>query len=375
MGRIGYYVIGHPLASRDVGGAELQLYLIAKEAQKKGWETHFLVEDLKEDCVKDGQPLHRVESFRGGFAQKLKAAPTIAANSLLTYNSGSFDRVLRKISPDILHQRGSSIATGYFGSFAARNKKPFVFSTAALDDCTLKGNMWRGLLRQTVKKRLYLYGIQNASAVVVQAQYLKDAFEKTFPGKDVRVIPSGHPVPQEEPKKEEQPLAVWVGRVVDYKLPEMFVRLAEKMPEFNFELIGGIPRHDMFRKVMSEAGRLRNLKITGYMPNDRVNERLAAASALVDTSNAAGFPNTFIQAWLRKTPVVSLTIDPDGVIGKKWLGLVSGNEEQLGQDVRRILSEKNVRDRIGAGCYKYAKENHDILVTGEKYCEIYEELT
>ena len=44
------------------------------------------------------------------------------------------------------------------------------------------------------------------------------------------------------------------------------------------------------------------------------------AKVLVNTSDVEGFPNSYLQAWIRGVPVVTL-IDPDGVIEREGLGV------------------------------------------------------
>ena len=52
---------------------------------------------------------------------------------------------------------------------------------------------------------------------------------------------------------------------------------------------------------------------------DETNREISQAHVLVNTSLYEGFPNTFIQAWLRAVPTISLNVDPDGVIeGRAW---------------------------------------------------------
>jgi len=99
-----------------VGGAEVQLYLIGKELQKLGWETHYLVSDEGQPdvLIKEGQILHKVKRFRRSLYDMIKAAPFLALNAFLTYEHPFFSKVLSSFEADIYHQRGSSIATGYF---------------------------------------------------------------------------------------------------------------------------------------------------------------------------------------------------------------------------------------------------------------------
>ncbi len=51
----------------------------------------------------------------------------------------------------------------------------------------------------------------------------------------------------------------------------------------------------------------------GAISQQEVNAELANAHVLVNTSLYEGFPNTFIQAWMRRTVVVSLNVNPDGI--------------------------------------------------------------
>ena len=51
-----------------------------------------------------------------------------------------------------------------------------------------------------------------------------------------------------------------------------------------------------------------NLEYLGQRTHAEVNELLARAHIFVNTSTHEGFPNTFIQAWLREVAVVSLSV-------------------------------------------------------------------
>ncbi|MFH1447869.1 MAG: glycosyltransferase family 4 protein [Candidatus Micrarchaeota archaeon] len=374
MKKVCYYVMGHPLLSKNIGGAEIQLHYIGKELQSNGWETHYIVDDEGKDFPKEagGQFIHPIKSFRKSKYGLLRLSPYLLANTLFTYNRPDFDGALDQINPDIVHQRGSSIVTGYFASWAERNNKPFVFSIAHIDDCTLKGNLWAGISRQLLKKRLYLYGLSKARIIIATADYLKEAMGKLLPDADIRVIRSGHPMPNEKPKKKDT--VVWVSRAVSYKFPGEFISLAKKLPQYNFEMIGGITEHEEFESVMARTGKLDNLHILGFLPQEQVNNHISEAKLLVDTSDSAGFPNTFIQAWLRHATVVSLSLDPDELLSGAGVGVLSGSPEKLTEDVRQLMENERERKGIAKRAFKYAKRNHDIKRTGEAHLKLYREI-
>ncbi len=110
------------------------------------------------------------------------------------------------------------------------------------------------------------------------------------------------------------------------------------------------------------------------MPYSQINDHFKQASIFVSTSASEGFPNTFIQAWMNYTPVVSLNIDPDDVIKKYNLGLHSGTFEQMVSDVNTLLGNDELRNDTGRSCRLYAEENHDIKEIVKKHIEVFEKL-
>jgi len=242
--------------------------------------------------------------------------------------------------------------------------------------------MWRGIFRNVIKKRLYLYGLKNADVIIGTAEYLCHGMRQLMPNADIRLIPSGHPVPKSLPKKSDPPFAIWVGRTVDYKFPIQFAELARRLPQYRFVMVGATQEQDIIGRsydVTAEtytyAKKIKNLEVLPFQPLDRVNELIARASVLVDTSGSAGFPNTFIQAWLRKTPVVSLNIDPDEILCRKGIGFhTRSNFDELVERVKFLLDDKKMNKKIGARAFKYAKKNHDIRITAKKHDELYQEL-
>jgi glycosyltransferase involved in cell wall biosynthesis len=73
-----------------------------------------------------------------------------------------------------------------------------------------------------------------------------------------------------------------------------------------------------------------------------VNQLLGQAHIFVNTSVQEGFPNTFIQSWMRDVAVVSLTVDPDGILERERVGIAAQTEEGLAVAVESLLDQKNL---------------------------------
>ena len=72
-----------------------------------------------------------------------------------------------------------------------------------------------------------------------------------------------------------------------------------------------LPISSRYRKLLEEArSQLPNFEHIEDVQLEKSNELIARASVFVNTSLCyEGFPNTFIQAWMRKVPTVTLNFD------------------------------------------------------------------
>ena len=103
-----------------------------------------------------------------------------------------------------------------------------------------------------------------------------------------------------------------------------------------------------------------NLIYVGGVPQDEVNRRLEQGHILVNTSRFEGFSNTFVQAWMRKVPVVSLNSDPDNILVREGIGFHSLTFETLCRDVKLLVENNILCNEMGERARKYAYENHTV---------------
>jgi glycosyltransferase involved in cell wall biosynthesis len=117
------------------------------------------------------------------------------------------------------------------------------------------------------------------------------------------------------------PIVLWVSSMQKLKRPELFLELAKAIPSVRFQMIGGSGGSKNFYEQIEEtASKMPNLDFVGFVPYHKIDQYFDKAAIFVNTSVFEGFPNTFLQAWGRYAPVVSLNVDPDEIICKYKLG-------------------------------------------------------
>jgi glycosyltransferase involved in cell wall biosynthesis len=154
-------------------------------------------------------------------------------------------------------------------------------------------------------------------------------------------------------------IALWVGSIADVKQPYLFVKLAKELPEIHFCMIGGYVG-DINKKFIEFANNLDNFNYLGSVPPSDMNNYFKNASVLINTSLFEGFPNSFIQAWMNYTPVISLNANPDGLITKKNMGFHSKSFDQLKKDLEILFNNNQLRNEMGSNGRYYVEEEHDI---------------
>jgi len=358
-----------------LGGAELQAHFIARELYRTGWEVHYVFDKsgILQQGFDNGLVLHNLRDY---------------GSSHCFLNYLSLKKKLQEINPDIIYQRMGFAYTGAVARFAKTYNKKFVWATSHVKDCEKKrfisslkeydGNLLKKFLlaiEYGIHDYLCDYGIKNANVIVVQTKEQKDLLAKNW-GVESTIIKNGHLVPTKLPQKENPPIVLWLASLKRQKQAEKFIKLARRCKELNckFILAGRSLGKGYLEELLQQMQGLPNIEYFGGVTFEESNELIGCASVFVNTSKYEGFPNTFIQAWMRETPTVSLNVDPDDVIKKNKLGFHSGSFEQMVKDVRFLMQNKRVRQEMGRNARKYAIREHDFRKIAPKYIELIEEM-
>lgn len=352
--------------SETKGGAELQAYIIASKLSKMDYEVHYICESKDKGTLsKDGINWHYLPVRERRFSI-----------NLLNYRK--LRKYLDEIKPDVIYQRIRSVYTGLVAKYCQNNKAKMVWAVCSDEDVTkiFFAKRYINYLTSYTNWKISEYGIKRADKILVQSKQQKKLLHDNF-GLKGRVIYNSIKVPEKPFIKRKPPIVLWIASIKKWKRPELFIRLASEFQDEKIEFVMvGRPHGGKYQdRLNREIKKVNNLKYWGEVPYDRVNELLEKGSIFVNTSlPREGFPNTFIQAWMREVPVVSLTFDPDDILEKKKIGFCSGNFLGLVKDVKKLINNDELRERMGNRARKHAIENYDINENIEEYVKLVEEI-
>lgn len=343
----------------SIGGAEVQIFILANEAAQNGWDVTYITSP-KEIPADNKSDVHFIPFEETGSPDK---------------NIETFHQTLEKINPDYIYQRGRKLWTYFTGLYAKKSMSKFIFASSMDIDCYKYKFLFRtpNNLRDIyvrVKRFSHnyildtqtLYGMRCADLVLSQSNTQKELLSKNLNIPSI-VFPNLHPSPQcKHDKNDRRPVVLWMARLRSWKQPELFLNLARSCQDLNCEFImaGRISDHDYRPQIKQTEKEVHNFKYLGEIPFEESNDILCRSSLFINTSKPQeGFPNTFVQAWLRKVPVITLNFDPDNLIKRHKLGSVASNFNNLIEHTRHFVNNAPVRQQAGLRAFEYARDNHE----------------
>ncbi len=336
------------------GGAEYQARLICQHlVASERFDVHWLSRRIAPDYDAQGYTTHQIALHQG-----LRAKAFFFDHRLLSL-------LLEKLQPDVIYQRVGCAYTGIAARHARRHGSRMIWHVASEMDVTpFSTKSWRpSSLLKFIDKRYLEYGLRHASDIVVQTHDQDRLLGDHYGRQATALIRNPHPVPTENIDKSGPPTVLWIANLKPLKQPDVFIRLASACLDLTgvrFVMVGEpLNDGDQQRAFESTLQAIPNLAYLGKLSIDAVNALLASSHLIVNTSRVEGFSNTFIQAWLRQVPVLSLQVDPDKLLEQERLGFcASGSEPDLLNAVRTWLTDDLLREQCGKRAQAYAEQHH-----------------
>jgi glycosyltransferase involved in cell wall biosynthesis len=346
----------HDAGATGGGGAELQTMLLATNLAIRGLDVAHVVYPLS-----DPRPLEA-------------PAPTLVSRNPWRDNRlhpllelSDVWRALSKADARIVVVRGSGGYVVPAAAWCRFHKRTLVFAASNDLDFDIQRPD-----RRPATLRAYGLAARQARRLVVQTQRQAELAPRVFPALDPILIPSfAQPAP---PADGEAAFFLWADRLTDYKHPEKVLDLAEALPEIPFRMVAPETAEtspELRRGVKARAESLPNVELMSRRSREQLLADMARAAAVVKTSRVEGMPNTFLEAWSRGVPVLSLSVDPDRRIRDHGVGLLAeGSMDRFVEQARQLWTDPLLRAEIGARGREFVAATHSPDVVADRWAEL-----
>jgi glycosyltransferase involved in cell wall biosynthesis len=327
-----------------IGGEQVQQTLLARALSQRGHEVGMVVYDYGQE---DGASWHDVKTWK---AYRADAGIPVLRFAHPRW-TGAWS-ALRRADADVYYASCAGMHLGLLALFCQMTSRRLVFRLAHDTDCD-PGQL---LVRYWRDRKLYEYGLRRADCILAQSRGQQHALRENYgvPSMvaDMIVDPPGPSLPRDID-------VLWVNNLRDFKRPDLLLDLAAMLPQYRFHMVGG-PQPGfsaLYGDIRRRAASLPNVVFHGRVPYHEIGPLYARARVFVNTSDTEGFPNSYLQAWIRGTPVLAF-FDPDSVIARRGLGCAVGATTEMRAAVSRMLEQPATREASALRCRAYMQAEH-----------------
>lgn len=358
---LAYPVLSGDTRQSSTGGESVQHTLLAKAFAELGWQVSLISRDVGQE---DGAVIDGVQVWKT-YTQKSGLPGIRFIHPRLT----SIWRALKRADADIYFQSCAGLMTGAVARFVASRQRQMIFRAA--HDTDFKPG--EELINQDRDRHFYRYGLKRAGLISVQSEVQQQLLSDNY-GLPSVVVDMAAEIPPSAPEEARDIDVLWVNNFRQFKRPEIVLDIARAMPDTSFVMIGGPMRTDpgLFEQIEEEARNIKNLNFVGPVPYSEVNSYFSRAKVFLNTSDSEGFPNSFLQAWVRCVPVVSY-FDPDGFIERHGLGSSPDTQNDFVPALSEFLEDGAKRRKVGSRARQFVIDSYSSVVIAKQYEQLIEE--
>jgi len=210
--------------------------------------------------------------------------------------------------------------------------------------------------------------INKSIKILVPTQTIKQTLSKYYPAVKNKIVVTYEGVDEKllkfkdkKIKKEEKSL-IYVGSLYPHKNVTLVLKALSELPDWKLTIVGS--RNVFQDQVKAETKKLgveKQVKFTGYLNDEKLAQKIKAATALVQPSLSEGFGLTGIEAMALGTPVLASDIpvfkeiyqdattyfDPKSVISfTQSLSKLKTNSKKMNQIVKKYSWDEMTKKTI-----------------------------
>ena len=337
------HLVLDPESTQTSGGAELQVALLAAELAARGHDVVIVGGDSGQA---DNRTLRGVRTrmggkfHTGGLPDTLRALPVVLG-------------IVAEEKPDYTLILGWTTWLFFLHVFKPLLHTKLVF-ICGLD--TEVNGVFRA--QNPARGALFEYGVRHADLRFAMTDYQREQFHRV--GQDCGLY-RNLILPRTAPRTAAKDIAfLWVARCQPIKRPHIFLDLAGRMPDARCVMICPDEDRALWDTLESRARALPNVEFLRRVPYHEIQEWYDRAEIFVNTSEAEGFPNSFIQAAQGGAAILSMEVDPDTVLTRYGAGLCAGGDaEKFFAEAARLLRDRAALGTLQNQASQFVTELHD----------------
>lgn len=226
-------------------------------------------------------------------------------------------------------------------------------------------------------KLLLNLGFSFAYAIICQNEYQFNILKIKYPLKKIVKLSNpfyNKPVINILPFNLRHYIA-WIGLFQYQKNMKLLFEIASRLKDEKIKIAG----RETFGHVDSETKvyidklhNLKNVEFVGFLDREKVIEFLYKAKYLLCTSHFEGFSNTFLEAMICGTPVLTTEkANPDSIISEFKLGHVYKDTSELFEKIRNLSEQDFIK--MSNNSINYVGEYHNYITIAKKLINFLEE--
>jgi glycosyltransferase involved in cell wall biosynthesis len=327
------------------GGEQVQVSLLAKALIKRGFKISLITLDY-------GQP---VELEYMGIEIIKTYSPDEGLPGLRFIYPRVFKlwRALKRADADVYYTSCAGFQVGIVALYCQLFQRRSVYRVAHDNDCDpskLLIKLWRD-------KKLYEYGLRRQHAVLAQSEQQQHDLMQYY-GLTSNIATMLVDTPDDILNFEKRNIDIlWVNNFRQFKRPDLALELAKQLPEYNMHIIGGPNDPELYATIEQNAKTLNNVEFHGPVPYRTISPYYSQAKIFINTSDSEGFPNSYLQSWIRGTPII-VFFDPDEVVSRNGLGYKANSLDEMATLIRTLHHNPADWHQLSQQCLHYMQQHY-----------------
>lgn len=272
---------------------------------------------------------------------------------------------IRKIKPDVIHLHSSKAGViGRVASKAYPKAKlyytPNGYSFLREDVSNFKKSLFR-IIEKWINK---MFGGVTIACGDTEFEYAQKIGKALLVRNGVEINSVYKFKQQNSDKNKNQFVVGTMGRLSPQKNPDLFNKIALKMPEVKFIWIGDGELSNLITAT--------NIEVTGWMPREKALETVNQFDVYIQTSLWEGLPFTIIEAMILEKPIIANNvIGNKDAVKNKYNGFLCNSLDLFVNSIDILRENKTLLKEMEINSNKRAKELFDRDKNFEKLYKIY----